>query len=381
MYQPRTERLSDKERLDWLQLARTDTVGPITFHRLISRFKTAAKAMEALPTLSRTPPTLFDRKRAERELDQVIKKGGRIIAAGEPEYPLALAAIDDAPPLLTVFGRIDLMHRPCVAIVGSRNASINGRKFTERLARELNEAGYVITSGLARGIDASAHTGSLAKGTIGVVAGGADVIYPPENKSLHEKMMQDGAVISEQPLTMQPLSRHFPKRNRIITGLSLGVVVVEATLKSGSLISARTAAEQGRDVFAVPGFPGDPRAEGPNSLLKDGAVLVQSTSDIIDHLTSFVHRRPDLSKTVTGGLFEDEPEQPETAEEIPYIAPEKRSEALLSLLSFNPVAVDEIVRSCQWTIGTVQSTLLELELSGKVKRLPGNRISLLENEI
>lgn len=366
--------LTDDQKLDWMQLSRTDSIGPITFYRLMQKYKSVQKALAALPHLSKTKPvTAIDRGLVEKEYRETLKQGGRIIAACEPDYPEALAATEDAPPVLTVFGDASLLHKPSIAIVGSRNCSLNGRKFAEKLARELGESGYVITSGLARGIDAAAHVGGLKTGTVAAVAGGADVIYPRENEDLHVQIAKKGAVISEVALGLQPLSKHFPKRNRIITGLSLGVIVVEANLKSGSLISARTAAEQGRDVFAVPGFPADPRAEGPNALLKDGAILVQSTLDVLNHVQSFAARKV-IPKSFSDGLF-DTGDVFEVEDENAIAA---AAETILTFLSHTPVAVDEIVRACQLTIATVQSSLLELELSGQVKRHPGNRVSMVE---
>lgn len=362
-----------QDKLDWLRLTRTDNVGPITFYRLLEQFGSASAALAALPSLSKrggkvrplTAPPVDD---VMREYEALQKIGGDILCAGEKDYPLSLAATEDAPPVLSIIGDRALLRRPSLAIVGARNASLNGRKFTETLARDLGAAGQVITSGLARGIDTAAHEGALLTGTIAVVAGGIDIIYPPENEGLYRRICQQGLVVAESPLGMEPLARHFPRRNRIVSGLSAGVIVVEATLNSGSLITARLAAEQGRDVYAIPGHPLDPRAEGPNRLLRDGAALVTKAADILQNLNNF-----------TGRSFEEKPQFPwipaaPAAEEIP---PEEARDLILATLSLTPLAVDELVRTCHLTIPVVQTILLELELAGRLQRLPGNRVVLL----
>lgn len=366
---------TDQEKIDWLRLTRTDNVGPITFYRLLETYGSAAGALDALPSLSKRggkvrPLTAPSIDAVMREYDALQKMGGDIVCAGEPDYPIPLAACEDAPPVLTYIGNRKLFKRPSLAIVGARNASAAGRKFTETLAHDLGAAGQVIVSGLARGIDTSAHTGSLDTGTIAVVAGGIDIIYPPENATLYKKICAEGLVVAESPPGMEPLARHFPRRNRIVSGLSAGVIVVEATLQSGSLITARLAAEQGRDVYAVPGHPLDPRAEGPNRLLRDGAVLVSNAHDILQTLGTF-----------TGGRSMAENPQ------FPWIAgapveadipPEDARAQILSTLSLTPLAVDELVRTCHLTIPVVQTILLELELAGRLQRLPGNRVVLVQ---
>ncbi len=279
--------LTDEERLDWLQLIRSDNVGPVTFHALIAKFGKAKRALAALPELTRgnrgkKAVRLAKRDTAERELAALTKHGARAIAACEPDYPEALAALPDAPPVITVHGRAELLHGPCIGMVGARNASANGRRFASQLAGELGSAGLTVVSGLARGIDTAAHEGSLASGTIACVAGGVDVVYPPENAALMARIAgEGGAVVAEQPFGLKPTARHFPYRNRVISGLSRAVVVVEAALQSGSLITARLAAEQGRDVLAVPGSPLDPRAAGSNGLIRDGAALVTCVADVL----------------------------------------------------------------------------------------------------
>lgn len=363
-------KFTDKDKIDWVRLARTETIGPITFHRLVTKYKTATNALDALPHFTRSKPiNIPSVEDATREIERTIKLKGKIIAAYEDEYPLSLAAIEDAPPVITAFGRTDILNKKSVGIVGSRNSSLNGKKFAFKLAQDLGERDYIVSSGLARGIDTAAHEGSLAHGTIAVVAGGADVVYPKENQKLYDQICDLGVVISECAIGTQPLAQHFPKRNRIITGLSLGVIIVEANPKSGSLISARTAAEQGRDVFAVPGFPMDPRSSGTNALIRDGAILVRGIEDVIEHLNSFTAARITNQKTLLSGL-EDE-------SEIFDFEGENVKTEILSLLSTSPTGIDEIIRACQLRSASVQACLLEMELSGEVQRLPGNRVALI----
>lgn len=369
----KTPALDDAEKIAWLRLFRTENVGPITFYQLVENFGSAQKAIEALPSLARRGGRLknisvYDSGAAISELESLEKLGGKMIFAAESAYPLSLSAIDDAPPVLSVLGNPKLMNKPCIGIVGARNASLNGRKFAEKISRELGEAGQIVVSGLARGIDTSAHAGALPFGTVACVAGGADVLYPPENAKLYEQIKFEGCIVAESPLGMEPLARHFPKRNRIISGLSSGVVIVEATLKSGSLITARMAAEQGRDVYAIPGHPFDPRASGPNKLIQDGATLVQNADDILQNIRDFSATRPTLSEDHQSGwqpadLSEDD------AESVRDI--------ILQNLSSTPVTVDELVRNCHLTIPAAQMILLELELAGRIQRLPANKIVLI----
>lgn len=369
----RTPVLDDAEKLAWLRLFRTENVGPITFYQLIENFGTAQKAIEALPTLARRGgrlknATVYDAGNALAEIEALEKLGGKMIFAAEDAYPLSLAAIDDAPPVLSVLGNAKLLKLPSIGIVGARNASLNGRKFAEKISKELGAAGQIVVSGLARGIDASAHTGALPFGTVAAVAGGVDVIYPPENTKLYEQIKFEGCIVAESPLGMEPMAKHFPKRNRIISGLSSGVVVVEATLKSGSLITARVAAEQGRDVYAIPGHPFDPRASGPNKLIQDGATLVQNADDILRGIGDFSATRQTLGEDGQGVW------QPEDLSETDT---EEARDTILQNLSSTPVTVDELVRNCHLTIPAAQMILLELELAGRIQRLPANRIVLL----
>ncbi len=279
-------RLTDEQRLDWLRLIRSENIGPRTFRALINHYGGARAALSALPDLARRggaagPMRIYPREDAERELDAAHALGATFIALGEADYPFRLQMIDDAPPLISVRGRVAALSLPAVAIVGARNASAAGVKFAERLARDLGHAGFAIVSGLARGVDAGAHRASLATGTIAVLAGGQDKIYPPEHAALLDSLLAEGAALSEMPFGWEPRSRDFPRRNRLISGLAAGIVVIEAARRSGSLITSRLALEQGREVFAVPGSPLDPRAEGSNSLLKQGATLVTEAADVI----------------------------------------------------------------------------------------------------
>lgn len=374
------------EQVDQLRLARTEGVGPITFHRLMARYGSPEEALEALPVLTKNRPvTICPRDAAQREIDAITKRGGRMVFFGEDAYPEALATIDDAPPVLTVLGNPALLHKKSVALVGSRNASLNARKLTARIARELGEGGYVVTSGLARGIDTAAHEGALATGTIAVVAGGVDVVYPKENQSLYEQICAEGVVVSECALGTQPMAQHFPKRNRIVSGLSEGTVIVEANFRSGSLITARLAAEQGRDVMAVPGFPSDPRSEGTNALIRDGATLVRSAADILEALSPFLRNNSPRQinlMNITGFSDADGSEElidftsADIPEPIPQPAPESVRDLILPELSTTPVGVDELIRACHVGTAHIQGALLELELEGTVLRLPGNRVCL-----
>ena len=369
-----SKNLSLAERLDWLRLIRSDNVGPVTFARLIERFGNAAAALAALPDLARRggrqqPLRIPGKAEAERELAALDRLGGHLICRGEADYPLALAAIDDAPPVLSVLGFPAMLARPCVGMVGARNASIAGRKMAERLAHDLADAGFTVVSGLARGIDTAAHQGAIAKATAAVVAGGIDIIYPPENDGLYHDLAQRGVILAESPFGTEPQARHFPRRNRLISGLSLGVVVVEAALKSGSLITARFALEQGRDVFAVPGSPADPRAQGCNRLIKEGAALVEGADDIIQALRAASHAP--LAEP-GGNLFRPPPSIAEDDAEL------RRARLAISEgLSPTPVLIDEVVRGCQLSAGVVMTVLLEMELAGRLQRHPGGRISLI----
>jgi DNA processing protein len=371
---PRAPRaLSDQERIDWLRLLRSEGVGPITFFHLVRFYGGAAKALAALPELARRsgrkgPIRLGSEKEAERELAAVKRAGAALLAWLEPAYPVPLAAIEDAPPLVTVRGDAALLSKRNVAVVGARNASANGRAFAEQIARDLGKAEFVVASGLARGIDAAAHKGALASGTVAVLAGGIDVCYPPEHQTLFDAIAEQGALVAELPPGTEPLARHFPRRNRIISGLSEGVVVVEAALRSGSLITARLAGEQGRDVFAVPGSPLDPRCHGSNNLIRQGAALTESAEDVLRALGG--RRAPAAAAALA---------EPDLAPlPPPAEADSDKARALLiEHLSPSPTAVDELVRQTELPPALVASALLELELAGRIERHPGNRVARL----
>ncbi len=366
--------LSAAERLDWLRLIRSENVGPRTFNRLLEQFGSATAALAALPDLARRGGLkrsirICAKADAERELAAVERLGARLLATIEPTYPRWLAAAEDAPPLLVVMGSPAVLARPMVAMVGARNASLNGRNLARRMAADLGRAGLVVASGLARGIDTAAHQGALATGTVAVLAGGVDVVYPPENEPLWRDITGAGAVVSEMPPGTQPQASYFPRRNRIISGLSLGVVVIEANARSGSLITARFAADQGREVFAVPGSPLDPRAAGPNDLIRHGATLTESVDDVMAVLGDML-RRP-LAEPAGGGFRASAPPLPAEDE-----GREAHAEIVESL-GPSPVTVDEIIRQCQLSPSLVSLVLLELELAGRLERHPGNRVSLL----
>jgi DNA processing protein len=360
---------SDSERRDRLRLIRSDNVGPVTYFQLLGHFGSATAALAALPELARRggrarPPRIPTIAEAEAEIAAALKRGARLITAGEPGYPAVLAAVTDAPPVLYVLGRSELLLRRAVAIVGARNASANGIRFARQLAAELGEAGLIVVSGLARGIDTAAHQGALASGTVAVMAGGVDVVYPPENDRLHAEIAERGAVVSEMPPGLGPQARHFPRRNRIVSGLSLGVVVVEASPKSGSLITARLAGEQGREVFAVPGSPLDPRARGTNDLIRQGAILTEGAADVLANLgTGPSPGAPSPSPPASAAVFEDEAALLTTRQRV------------VEKLGPVPVPVDEIIRQCQLPTATVLTILLELELAGRLTRHPGNQVS------
>ena len=363
-------KLSDEQRLDWLRLIRSDNIGPRTFRELVNHFGGARAALEALPRLARrggaSGTRICPREDAERELGAARAQGIELIGLGEPDYPQRLQMIDDAPPLLAVRGARAILARPLVAIVGSRNASAAGCKFADRIARDLGAAGYGIVSGLARGIDAAAHRASLASGAVAVLAGGHQRIYPAEHEALLDDILADGCAVSEMPLTWEPRARDFPRRNRLISGLSLGVVIVEAARRSGSLITARLAGEQGREVFAVPGSPLDPRAEGTNGLLKQGATLVTEAADVIAVLEPILGRDIDLPA--------QEPEW-----EPPHdIEPGDDDRArIVSLLGPTPTSIDDLVRMSRTSPAIVRTVLLELEIAGRLERHGGALVSLL----
>lgn len=367
--------LSDRQRIAWLRLIRSDNVGPATFRDLINHFGSAEKAIEALPDLAsrggaRNGIRIASRQDAERELDQAQAFGARFLGIGEPGYPQALRHIDAPPPLLAVKGTLDVTGLPAIGMVGARNASINGCKFTSHLARDCGRAGYAIVSGLARGIDQAAHRASLPTGTIAALAGGLDRPYPPENVPLLEEIWSgQGLAISEMPFGWEPRARDFPRRNRLIAGVSLGVVVVEAAMRSGSLITARLAAEMGRLVFAVPGSPLDPRCEGTNGLIKQGATLVTEPRDILDSLA------PLSQVDLLTGLDVREP--PNEGDRPLQREPDQTDRSrIIEALGPAPVEIDEIIRHTGIAPAAVYLVLLELDLAGRLQRHPGGAVSI-----
>jgi DNA processing protein len=370
-----TAHLTDDERRDWLRLIRSQNVGPRTFHALINHYGNVRDALAALPQLARrggasAPGRICTRAEAEREMAAALSAGIAFVALGEPDYPLRLAMIDDAPPLIAVRGELAALARPMVAIVGARNASAAGIKFAERLARELGEAGLVIASGLARGIDAAAHRGSLTTGTVSAIAGGHNSIYPPEHAALADAIAENGVVLSEMALDHEPRARDFPRRNRLISGLAAGVVVIEAAQRSGSLITARMALEQGREVFAVPGSPLDPRCEGSNNLLKQGAAPVTEAADVTSALRPIFEQPLQLSA--------QEPDHP-IAPSAPGEPGHDQRDRLLTLLGPTPVGIDDLIRLSGLPPAIVRSVLLELELAGRLERHGGGLVSLTPN--
>lgn len=366
----RSVTLGDDERLDWLRLIRSENIGPIVFDQLLDRYGSAAKALEALPDLSRKGGLrraikLYGRDDAQAEIDSAEAIGARFVTKAETDYPVLLRHIDSAPPVICVKGKTDLLARETVAIVGSRNASANGKRLARMFAAELAGASFTIVSGLARGIDTAAHEAALGHGTVAVLANGVDIAYPPENAPLQKAIGQDGLLISELPPGTEPREKSFPRRNRIISGMSRAVIIVEAALRSGSLITARFANEQGREVFAVPGSPLDPRSEGTNRLISDGAHLLSRSQDVLDALGAM------------------RPRMPEAAHDAPAPRPAidtdmsvSQRAAILSLLSPAPTDIDDLIRESGAPAQLVLGLLLELELAGKLTRHGRQQVSL-----
>ncbi|MGD9738467.1 MAG: DNA-processing protein DprA [Bauldia sp.] len=363
--------VSDAERLATLRLIRSDNVGPITFAALLGHFGSAPAALDALPELSKRAGRrvrIATAGEAERELAAATAFGARLVTLREPGYPPWLRAIDSAPPILTLRGDPAVFDRPMVAIVGSRNASAAGRKMAALLARDLGAAGVVIASGLARGIDAAAQAAALATGTVAAFAGGIDRIYPPENAMLASQILASGGGhIAEMPFGLEPRARDFPRRNRIVSGLSLGVVIVEAAERSGTLITARFAGEQGRIVFGVPGSPLDPRAAGTNRLIKEGAILTTHADDVLAMVEPMLHER------TAPPVRSSPPQLPLLAEADSTGGDHAR---VLEALGPSPIEIDEIIRFTGLSVGIVQLALIELDLAGRIERHPGQRVSL-----
>ncbi|MGD0641192.1 MAG: DNA-processing protein DprA [Roseiarcus sp.] len=404
MTRPARVRLTDDERFDWLRLIRSENVGPRTFFALMRNFGAAGAALDALPDLARRggasrPIRVAGVEEIEREFALALKIGVRFVALGEPEYPPPLRQIDSAPPVLALRGREEALQQPAVAIVGSRNASAAGLTFADRLARGLGQAGYVIVSGLARGIDQRAHVAALETGTIGVLAGGHARPYPPEAVALIPRIAEYGAIVSEMPIEWEPRGRDFPRRNRLVSGLSLGTAVIEAARGSGSLITAKFAAEQNREVFAAPGSPLDPRAEGTNDLLRDGAVLCARVEDVLAVVDPIRDRDPfsrfEQAAHETGGPAWSAPSFGDDAEAPPCAHPgDERDEAsgrtlrvnadssegrrrIEALLSPAPVSIDDLARAAEVSVREIRTALIDLELAGRVEYCGGNRVALI----
>lgn len=361
---------SDEELLEWIQLARSENVGALTFHRLLKQYKTPREALAALPELAargglKRLLKVTPRTDVEKELTLTRSYGADIITMEDPRYPPLLRHIDSAPAVITVKGRLEFLERPLFAMIGARNASAMGKKMAHQLAKLLGQQGWVLSSGLARGIDAAVHQGSLKSGTIAVLAGGLDQIYPQENKDLYDRIGDEGVLLAESAFGIQPQATLFPRRNRIISGISRCVLVVEAALKSGSLITARYALEQGRDVFAIPGHPMDPRARGCNQLIKNGAVLVETIEDIDQEISP-------------SGSFNLQEESESFQTNFESSCPESVRRIIKENLSYVPISVDELIRECQLQAADVWIALLEMEIAGYLDRLPGGKVSLKE---
>ncbi len=354
-------------RRDWLRLARTETIGPVTFEQLIQRYGDATRVIDALPGLAQragrpTPlkvPTITE---ADREIEAGERLGAKLLVNREAAFPRLLAALDPPPPLIWVRGEPSLLAKPCVAIVGARIASAAGQRFARQLALDLGRAGYVVISGLARGIDGAAHEGALATGTAAVLGGGVDDIYPPEHRDLYARIAAEGCIVSESRVGHQAQARDFPRRNRLISGLSLGVIVVEAEMRSGSLITARLAAEQGREVFAVPGSPLDPRAAGCNDLLRQGATLCAGAEDVLRVLDAQLR-------------LEEPPQEPWQGQPIDQQAVDKVRKQLAQLLSPTPVSRDELIRLTGAPAAVVSAALVELTLAERAVLLSGGLVA------
>lgn len=367
----------DIETINILRLIRSENIGPKTFFSLIKLFGDAATAIDNAPDFSlrggkSKPIKIFSKSDAEKELELLEKDSAKIITYKSPKYSKLLLEIYDPPPILSYKGNIELLnHNKCVAIVGARNASANGRSFAHKIANDLVKDGYITISGLARGIDSSVHQAAISQ-TIGVIAGGIDHIYPPENKKLFENLAEEGLILAELPIGSTPLGKHFPQRNRIISGLALGVVIVEASLKSGSLITAKFALEQNREIFAVPGFPLDPRCQGTNKLIREGAYLVESVDDIVANLPQYEEfmKKDD-------GLFKDFVELGTVNTRYVKEPSQKERTTILELLSAVPIDFEYLQKETELPLPIIYTVILELELAGKAIRHAGNKISLV----
>lgn len=361
--------MTHAERLARLRLIRTPHVGPVSWHQLMQRFGSGEAALAALPDLALRggagKARLAPAEIAERELERAAQLGARHVFSDEDDYSPLLREVEGAPPVVVVRGDTAMLRRPCVAIVGARNASAVACRFARELAADLALRDITVVSGLARGVDTAAHIGALGGSTVGVIASGIDIAFPPENAALQEKIASDQLLVAEQPPGAEPLARHFPSRNRIIAGLAHGTVVIEAAPRSGSLITARRAGDYGREVMAVPGSPLDPRAQGCNLLIREGATLIQTVGDVLEAVGPIDAR------------MVREPSSRYAGASVPLDAGDGERRALVDLLGPTPVAVDELVRQSGQEAATVQLILLELELAGRVERHAGAKISLL----
>jgi DNA processing protein len=360
--------MSDSERIASLQLIRSENVGPVTYRELLKHYGSATAALAALPELSQRGGRrirVCRRAEAEAELEGAHRSGAHLLLLGEAAYPAPLAALDVPPPLLYAKGDTGLLQRPTIAIVGARQCSAAGAKLARQFAHEIGRAGFVIVSGLARGIDGMAHQAALDTGTVAVLAGGLDNIYPPEHAELQRAIGERGCLVSEMPFGFTPRGQDFPRRNRIVSGLSLGVVIVEAARRSGSLVTARLAAEQGREVFAVPGHPLDPRAEGTNKLLKSGATLVTEAEDVLAALTPLTRPPPRQLR-----------EEPQAPVELPLLLSASDRDRIVAALGPAPIDIDSLVRGTGLNIRSVQIALMELALAGRLERHGGGLVSL-----
>ena len=357
-----------EDQIARLRLIRSENIGPVTYFQLLAKFGSAAAAISAIPDLAARgggrAPRLASRASVEREVEQVARLGARYLFLGQGLYPPLLAEIETAPPALIVKGHLTLLDKTAVAVVGARNASAAACRFARQIATGLGDAGAVVVSGLARGIDSAAHDGALESGTIAIVAGGVDIVYPPENEARQRAIGERGLLVAEQPPGTEPRARHFPSRNRIIAGLAHGTVVVEAAPRSGSLITARFAAEFGREVLAVPGSPLDPRAQGCNQLIRDGATLIQNADDVMEAINP-LRIRPFRT-----------PERGYGAPEMSADADESARRAVTGLLNGTPVPIDDFIRQAELPAAVVQTVLLELELAGRLERHAAGKVSL-----
>lgn len=372
---------AENKILDYIQLINSANIGPVTFYKLLRQYGSAEAALAALPAGRRT----FSRSAAQKEFELARRQNIRLLAFDDPEYPENLRAAEDAPPVIYVRGQINCLRQPLsLSIVGARNASLNGRKLASQISCELTSQGIMIVSGMARGIDTAAHKGAMfalnrSGSTVAVLGTGIDIAYPAENQKLCEQIAGQGAVISEFPLGTEPSAGNFPRRNRIVSALTDGTLVVEASLHSGSLITARLALEQGRDVFAVPGFPTDERSAGPNKLIKDGAFLVENAEDILNVLSADARRKiPRTPRPVQMDLFVKPLDKESKTADIPDTASPDRETDILSLLTPAGVYVDELIRVSGLDSAAVSLRLLELEMEGRIERQVGNKVALIK---